>query len=327
MLNILYIALFILFIINNFVLHVHAKTHSTELKKNIYSIDSTYHKLKPKYPQITLPNLTLPSTVTLESNVVYKRLNHRTLSLDLYSAKSVVNKHTLIMLIHGGGWQSGQPSLMRPLAMGLAKHGYVVAVPSYRLSGEAKYPAGVFDLVDALSWLTTHAKRYNFDENNIVLAGTSAGGQLAALLAYSGGQLTSMPKTDKSFTVRALLNIDGLSDFTSPEALPFENDPKKNPSAAGAWFGGRYEDVPLLWRQASPVYYINEYSPATLFLNGERARFHAGRDAAINRLNELNISSQVVNLPNAPHSFWLLNPWIAPTINASVNFLDLVLVH
>ncbi|MBA6222647.1 alpha/beta hydrolase [Colwellia sp. MB02u-18] len=299
-----------------------SQNNSVHLEKSAYSITSTYQKLIAKYPEITLPILALPPGGTLKNNIPYKVLNNRSLTLDVYSLKSQIKKQPLIMLIHGGGWQSGQPSLMRPLAIGLAKHGYVVAVASYRLSGEAKYPAGVYDLIDALLWLKEHSANYNIDDNNIVLAGTSAGGQLAALLAYSGGQLTAQPKIGTPFTVQALLNIDGLSDFTSLEALPFENDPKKNPSAAGAWFGGRYEEVPDLWKQASPIYYINEKSPPTLFLNGEKTRFHAGRDAAIDQLNRLNIHSKVIKLDNAPHSFWLLNPWLEPTIAACADFLD-----
>ena len=302
-----------------------AQPNNTKSNQSVYTINSTYTKLIGSYPEISLPNLTLPSGVIFKGELPYKALNNRTLTLDLYLSKSQVNKQPLIMLIHGGGWRVGQPNLLRPLAMGLVQGGYVVAVPSYRLSGETKYPAAVFDLIDALSWLKEHAKQFNIDENKVVLAGTSAGGQLAALLAYSGGQLNAQPKTDKTFSVQALLNIDGLSDFTSPEALPFENDPKKNPSAAGAWFGGRYEEVPHLWKQASPIYYINKNSPPTLFVNGEKARFHAGRDAAIEQLNQQNIVSKVVKFSQAPHSFWLLHPWIEPTISACDDFLKQVL--
>lgn len=287
-----------------------------------YSIISTYHKLISQYPNITLPDLNLPENIKHNVGLPYKRISHRDLVLDIFSLKNLEKKQPLIMLIHGGGWKSGQISLMKPLAIGLAKHGYIVATPSYSLSGEAKYPEAYYDLVDALFWLKEHAQEYNIDKNKVVLAGTSAGGQLAALLAYSGGRLIGNSFSINEYKVQALLNIDGLSNFTSPEALYYENDPNKNPSSAGAWFGGSYEIVPELWRQASPSYYISNNAPPTLFLNSSKTRFHAGRDDAIKQLTQFGIESKIVKLENSPHSFWLLNPWLAPSIKECVDFLE-----
>ena len=302
-------------------LSIFANASSASIKENRYSISSTYQKLVSKYAEISIPSQLIPENIRYIEGIPYKSFVDSEQTLNIYALKAVKAKQPLIMLVHGGGWKSGQTSLMKPLAIGLAQQGYVVSTPSYRLSGQAKYPAAVHDLIDALLWLKAHAKTYNIDNSKVILAGSSAGGQLAALLAYSGGLLKGDVKTNKAFTIQALLNIDGLSDFTSPEALPFENDPKKNPSAAGAWFGGRYEEVPELWQQASPIYYIDKDAPPTLFLNGEKARFHAGRDAAIERLTQLGINSTVVKLDNAPHSFWLLNPWLGPTVTVCTEFL------
>jgi len=225
------------------------------------------------------------------------------------------------MLIHGGGWQSGTPTLMASLAIALVERGYVVAAPSYRLSDEAPYPAAVEDLVDAFHWLKSNAAQYNIDSTKIALAGGSAGGQLAALLAYSGGIVDSITTKSKRFNVQALINIDGLSDFTSPEALPFENNPAKAVTSASKWLGGRYETIPKRWHDASPIFYIDKNAPATLFINSSVPRFRAGRDSAIQKLHDLHIYSHVYQFDDAPHSFWLFQPWLSPTTTVIDNFL------
>lgn len=289
-----------------------------------YTVDNTFRKLQPRYPQLALPvgEVAGPEGVILESGLVYKTLGDRALRLDLYRpTASRQESRGLLLLIHGGGWQSGSREMLAPLARAVARQGYVVASISYRLSGEAPFPAAFDDARDALLWLIINHGRFNIDPRKIAIAGGSAGGQLAALLAYSGGVL-EVGVARRLFPVRALINIDGLSDFTSQEALPFENDPAKNPSAAGAWFGGRYEDVPERWRLGSPIYHLDAYAPPTLFINSDQARFHAGRDAVIERLQAMGTRSEIVFFADSPHAFWHFEPWFTPTFEAVVDFLD-----
>lgn len=307
-----------------------------------YTIENTYQKYLKKYPDISLPDLNIPENIHVDKDRIYKTIDGIELRLDIYrlldetlnsprhtpSNKDIrvqaANNKPVIMLIHGGGWRVGDKTLMQPLALGLAKKGYIVATPNYRLSGQAKFPAAIDDLFTALQWLKVAT-----NNANIVLAGCSAGGQLAALLAYSGGQVkltqqqVNFAPHDKTTikSISALINIDGLSDFTSPEALPFENDPNKKVTSASAWLGGRYEDIPDIWQAASPIFYISEQAPKTLFINSSRVRFSAGKAAAQERLSTFGVLSDDVYLDNSPHSFWLLNPWIEPTVNSIDKFL------
>ena len=210
---------------------------------------------------------------------------------------------------------------MTALAIVLVERGYIVAAPSYRLSEEAPYPAAIEDLVDAFYWLKNNAAQYNIDSTKIALSGGSAGGQLAALLAYSGGVVDSSDTNSKRFNVQALINIDGLSDFTSPEALPFENNPAKAVTSASKWLGGRFETIPQRWRGASPIFYIDKNAPTTLFINSSVPRFRAGRDSSIQKLQKLHIPSEVYQFDDAPHSFWLFQPWLTPTTTVIDDFL------
>ena len=286
-----------------------------------YTVENTYKKLIKHYPHMQVPATTVPDSVIAHKALVYKQTKTSAQTLDIYQHKQQSQTAPLIILIHGGGWQSGTPALMTALAIALVDRGYIVAAPSYRLSEEAPYPAAVEDLVDAFHWLKNNAAQYNIDSTKIALSGGSAGGQLAALLAYSGGIVDSSDTNSKRFKVQALINIDGLSDFTSPEALPFENNPAKAVTSASKWLGGRYETIPQRWRDASPIFYIDKNAPATLFINSSVPRFRAGRDSAIQKLQALHIPSEVYQFDDAPHSFWLFQPWLTPTTSVIDEFL------
>jgi hypothetical protein len=88
-----------------------------------------------------------------------------------------------------------------------------------------------------------------------------------------------------SSAAQAIVNIDGLSDFTSEAARKYEDDPAKQPSSAGAWFGGRYAEKEALWREASPTFYVNAKTPPILFIGSGQARFSVGREEMIAKMD------------------------------------------
>ncbi len=65
--------------------------------------------------------------------------------VDLYRPTERAKPLPAIVCIHGGGWYKGDRSAMTNLAMALAARGFVTASISYRLSGEAKFPAAIQD--------------------------------------------------------------------------------------------------------------------------------------------------------------------------------------
>ncbi len=62
-----------------------------------------------------------------------------------------------------------------------------------------------------------------------------------------------------------------------------------------------------------------------LFINSSQPRFHAGRDEVFKKLDGYCIYSEVHAFDDAPHSFWLFDPWLEPTGAFIVQFLDKVL--
>jgi acetyl esterase/lipase len=128
-----------------------------------YTVASTYRKLVKQYPHIK-PVSTVPSeNVRQLTDVVYLALEdspfgRRELRADVFMPKGAKKKLPAILLIHGGGWRSGNKSLNTPMAQALASRGFVVVSAEYRLSLEAKYPAAILDAKSALKWMKVHAK-------------------------------------------------------------------------------------------------------------------------------------------------------------------------
>lgn len=280
-----------------------------------YNAETTYRKLVRDYPQIRIADEAAPASVQVRRGLVYARRGELALALDLYLPAPDAHglPAPLVVLVHGGGWASGERATMAPLAARLAARGFAAATVSYRLTGQARYPAAVDYVRDAVLWLRAQADACGVDSARIALAGASAGGQIATLAGLRQPGL-----------VAALVNIDGLSDFTTPEALRHEDDPARKLTPAGAWLGGRHAEVPLVWREALPVTHAGKDSPPLQFIVSAVPRFSAGREAMTARLAAHGILTDTVALPASPHSFWLFDPWVTPTVDAMASFLKRV---
>ena len=94
-----------------------------------------------------------------------------------------------VVLFHGGGWVLGEPEQDEWWASHLAVDTPCVVVSvAYRLAPEHPYPAAVLDAWAALDWVVTHADELAADPARVVVAGDSAGGNLAAVVADLAGQ-------------------------------------------------------------------------------------------------------------------------------------------
>ncbi|NRB38822.1 MAG: alpha/beta hydrolase [Pseudomonadales bacterium] len=90
----------------------------------------------------------------------------------------------VIIYYHGGGWSSSNIDVNAKMAKQIATTtGAVVVTPQYRLAPEHVYPAALDDAYTALNWVKDNAEHYAWDKNRIIVAGDSAGGNLAAAVA------------------------------------------------------------------------------------------------------------------------------------------------
>jgi acetyl esterase len=90
----------------------------------------------------------------------------------------------LLVFFHGGGWALGdvEASDLPCRALALAPR-CVVASVQYRLSPETKFPGPAEDCFSATRWLSEHASDIGADRRATIVAGESAGGNLAAAVA------------------------------------------------------------------------------------------------------------------------------------------------
>lgn len=291
-----------------------------KIEPSPYAIATTYEKLKKDYPFIKPITEEKPRSISAKENLVYKKTETSALKLDVYSpAKRGKKIYPGVLLIHGGGWASGSKENERIMAQHLAENGYVGVAVQYRLSEEAKYPAAVIDLKDALRWMRENAKKYHIDPDKIAVLGASAGAQLATLVGVTpDSEIYLEQNKGTSSKVQAIVNIDGIVSFIHPEAAA-------EGSYAGYWLGGLKDINYKNWKEASPLEYVDENTPPTLFMNSSQPRFYAGRDDMIKILDENGIYSEVHTLEDSPHSFWLMHPWFETTLAYTVSFLDKIL--
>lgn len=107
--------------------------------------------------------------------------------LDLYLPNEGDGPFPVIIEIHGGGFMFGDKSQqIAPMLEGLSR-GYAVASVNYRHSGEAVFPAAVHDVKAAIRFLRAHAAEYKLNPDAFATWGGSAGGNLSAMAAISGG--------------------------------------------------------------------------------------------------------------------------------------------
>ncbi len=263
--------------------------------------------------QITAVYSNPSKKIKTETEIIYKTIGDRKISCNLFYPKKKKNIPGILM-IHGGGWRSGDKSLMTPMAEKLAASGYFVIAPEYRLSLEAPYPAAVLDLYDAIRWMNDHAKEYDINIEKIIVMGCSAGGQLAALIGTTYNQPTNLYQKKTKGRVAAIVDVDGVLAFIHPDSQEGE--------VAGQWLGGSSTEVPEISEEASALNHVDQFTPPTLFLASIHPRFLAGRQAYIEKMNRYGTLTETHFMDRAPHSFWLFNPWFTPTLKHILNFLS-----
>ncbi|MBN2774360.1 MAG: alpha/beta hydrolase [Prolixibacteraceae bacterium] len=296
-------------------------------KDTSFTVFSAFQKIKKDFPDAKPVKPFHSEKILSVYDKVYRKTGNRNLHMDIFYPANYKKKLPAVLLIHGGGWRSGNKSHMVPLAQKLAEKGYVTAAVEYRLSAEAVYPAGIYDLKEAVKFLKFTSNDLPVDSSKIITLGCSSGATLATFLGTTGNiKKFDPPETQFpgiSSSVSYIINIDGIVDFTDPAESGKDNDPEK-PSAGAWWFGGTFKEVPEKWIEASPVNYAGKNTPPILFINSSLPRYHAGRDKLLEKIKSYGIYSEIHTINNTPHPFWLFYPWFNETEKYITDFLEKV---
>jgi arylsulfatase A len=234
----------------------------------------------------------------------YATYGDRTLQLDLYRPKTATAPLPAILCIHGGGWFKGERGNMTNLAQALAARGFVTATLSYRLSGEAKFPAAIQDGKAAVRFLRANAEKYGIMTEAIGVTGLSAGGHLAALLATSGGVAElegSGGHAQHSSAVQACVAMGAQSDLMSERIATLSaapNNPHYRP-----FLGDSQAKIPQTYALASPRHHLDQTDPPLVFMSGDLDDPSTHAEETRQDLMRLGIPTGLTLLPKAPHAF------------------------
>jgi acetyl esterase/lipase len=295
----------------------------TGIRDTSYSSEGELRKNIKYYPNIKLVQPEQLPDVLEKPKLVYLKRGQRKLHLDAFIPRKTIRNTAAVLIIHGGGWRSGDRSQHIPMAQHLASKGIASFTVEYRLSTEALYPNAVFDIKAAVRWVKVNAKKFNVDTNKIALLGFSAGGQLASLVGMTSkvGNLDENPNDKYSSSVNAVIDLDGVLYFIEAKSSPVPNN---KVGASEMWMGYRQTVRQDLWNEAAPLTYASENRIPFLFINSSVERMHAGRDDFKKKMDEFGVYTEIVAFDDAPHSFCLFEPWFNPMINHIELFLGKV---
>jgi acetyl esterase/lipase len=215
------------------------------------------------------------------------------LQLDFYPAigRAVA---PCVIVIHGGGWDSGERGQIPQFNEWLARSGYSVADISYRLAPEATWPAQREDVAAAVAFVKAHAAAWGVDARRLVILGRSAGGQIAEASAY----------TLRDPDIRGVVALYAPSDMNFAWKWGREDDALNSPRLLRRFLGGTPESARPAYDGASAILFVDSKLPPTLLVHGGLDTLvwnrHSERLAA--RLTEAGVPNLFVSMPWAAHA-------------------------
>ena len=217
--------------------------------------------------------------------------------MDIYlPANRSVSSTKSIVLIHGGGWNSGSKKDFVAYIDSFKNRmpDYAIFNVNYRLvNGSNLFPTQEQDIKAAIDFIVTNSAEYHVNKSKLVLLGVSAGGHLALLQAYK----YNSPK------VAAIVDFFGPTDLMAMFQKPWN---PYVPFVLQMITGTTPKQNSALYKQSSPINFINPRSAPTLIL-------HGGNDKIVNvsqsktlkdKLDKAGVKNELIIYPGKSHGWY-----------------------
>ena len=139
-----------------------------------------------------------------------------------------------VVFLHGGGWIIGDLDSHQAHAIRIANQvGVVVVNVDYRLAPEHPFPAGLDDAMAATRWVHDHLVRFSGEHTPLAVAGDSAGGNLAAVVALlcrdAGIELSAQLLLYPALDLDSDLHAAVRNAYLGPDGAALVKDPRVSP--------------------------------------------------------------------------------------------------
>nr|WP_294544304.1 alpha/beta hydrolase [uncultured Rhodopila sp.] len=218
----------------------------------------------------------------------------------------------LVVYFHGGGWVIGDLEIVDKPCRALANASHcVVASVNYRLSPETKFPGPAEDCYAATKWLAEHAHAIGANGRFVAVAGDSAGGNLAAVVA-----LMARDRGGPALSYQVLIYpVTAPAAGTQSASYQENADGYLLTKGSMEWFWDHYLTAPDDGKNphAAPLHAadLSRLPPAMVIT----AEFDPLRDEGLaytKRLQEAGVSVNAVHYPGLIHGFF----WLAGALDA-----------
>jgi len=232
--------------------------------------------------------------VRCETRVFTPKSEYGELSLDFYYAVGRTPA-PCVLVIHGGGWDSGDRRQFESFNRYLAQRGFAVAAIDYRLAPRFLWPAQRDDTHAALAYLRAHSAELGVDPNRFVLFGRSAGGQIAEAVGYD----------DPPDYIRGVMAWYAPADLYFAWKYTAENDLLNSFLLMRQYLGGPPETAGKAFESASSYLHVRAGTLPTLLAHGQLDAlvWHRQSERLNARLKEVKSPVVFLDLPWATHGF------------------------
>lgn len=231
------------------------------------------------------------------SNVSYGTDPQQKMDIFLPANRNAASTKVMI-LIHGGGWTTGDKADFAPFMDTLKKRipDYAIFNLNYRLAtlpANNAFPAQEMDIKAAIEYIFGNRSSYLVSDKFVIM-GASAGGHLSLLHAY---------KYSSPVKLKAVVDFFGPTDMAD-----MYNNPGMYPALSIALLlSGTPATNPTMYQQSSPIFFAGATSPPTIILQGGVDPLVNATTQSLalkNKLTTAGAVNQYVFYPTGGHGDW-----------------------